>query len=49
MQDFCTAQIIKVRLDNGEELKARASRAKEAGTVTAAQDLADLAIEAANL
>ena len=41
-------ELIKVRLENGEELKARAMRAKEAGTVTAAQDLADLAIEAAH-
>lgn len=40
-------ELIKVRLENGEELQARAMRAKDAGTVTAAQDLADLAIEAA--
>lgn len=41
-------ELIKVRLENGEELQARAMRAKDAGTVTAAQDLADLAVEAAH-
>ncbi len=36
-------ELIKIRLEDGEDLRARARAAKEAGTVTAASDLADLA------
>ena len=40
-------ELIKVRLRDGGHLKVRAERARSAGTVTAAHDLADLAIAAA--
>ena len=40
-------ELIKVRLEDGADLKVRAERARSAGTVTAAHDLADLAIAAA--
>lgn len=40
-------ELIKVRLEDGVDLKARAEKAKQAGTVTAASDLADLAEQAA--
>lgn len=36
-------ELIKVRLEDGDGLRARAAAAKAAGTVTAASDLADLA------
>lgn len=36
-------ELIKTRLEDGDDLRARASAAKAAGTVTAASDLADLA------
>lgn len=40
-------ELIKVRLEDGGDLKARAEKAKATGTVTAASDLADLAEQVA--
>lgn len=40
-------ELIKVRLEDAADLQARAKKAREAGTVTAARDLADLAERAA--
>ncbi|WP_300376145.1 UDP-N-acetylglucosamine--N-acetylmuramyl-(pentapeptide) pyrophosphoryl-undecaprenol N-acetylglucosamine transferase [Henriciella sp.] len=40
-------ELIKVRLEDGADLKNRATRAREKGTVTAASDLADLAEQVA--
>ncbi|MEO0983213.1 MAG: UDP-N-acetylglucosamine--N-acetylmuramyl-(pentapeptide) pyrophosphoryl-undecaprenol N-acetylglucosamine transferase [Pseudomonadota bacterium] len=37
------SELIRVRLEDGEDLRARAAKAKAAGTVTAAKDLADIA------
>jgi UDP-N-acetylglucosamine--N-acetylmuramyl-(pentapeptide) pyrophosphoryl-undecaprenol N-acetylglucosamine transferase len=40
-------ELVKVRLEDGEDLKDRAHKARQVGTVTAAADLADLAEQAA--
>lgn len=40
-------ELIRVRLEDGDDLKKRAARAREKGTVTAAGDLADLAEQVA--